>query len=181
MAGSRGQQGKSKSAPRRRATPGERKSRGLLSVAASLPKIAAPALRRRGFAEARLITDWPAIVGEMLARETMPQKLVFPRGSRTDATLHLRVAPGFALELQHLAPQVVDRINAFFGFRAVAGLRYLQGPLPPRESPRRIPRPSVSDAESARLESGLTEIEDEGLRAALRSLGRSVGSACTRR
>ena len=91
--------------------PSQRKARGLLTVGTSLPHLAAPALRKRGFAQAKLITDWPAIVGEELARETVPQKLAFPRGSKTDAVLHLRVASGFALELQHIAPQIIDRIN----------------------------------------------------------------------
>ena len=100
--------------------PARRKERGLLAVGASLPTIAAPALRKRGFAQARLITEWPAIVGDMLARETVPQKLVFPRGSRGDGVLHLRVSSGFALELQHIAPQLIERINGFFGYGAVA-------------------------------------------------------------
>ena len=151
-----------------------RKARGLLAVGVSLPGIAAPALRKRGFAEARLITDWPAIVGDVLAGETLPQKLAFPHGSGTDAVLHLRVASGFALELQHIAPQIIDRINAFFGFRAVADLRYTQGPLPPRRRPRRVPARRLPDAEETLLADSLDSIEDAELKAALQRLGRAV-------
>ena len=129
-----------------------RKARGLLTVGTSLPNLAAPALRKRGFAQAKLITDWPAIVGEVLARETVPQKLVFPRYSKTDAILHLRVASGYALELQHIAPQIIDRINGFFGFRAVADLRYASGPLPPQRKPRRIAPTRLNDMDEAQLQ-----------------------------
>jgi hypothetical protein len=158
-----------KEAPRRTA-------RGLLAVAASLPDVAAPALRKRGFAQARLVTDWPAIVGDMLARETLPQKLVFPRGAKGDGILHLRVASGFALEVQHLAPQIVDRINGFFGYRAVADLRYVQGPIPPLRRARKVAARRLPEPEEARLDRTTGAIEDPGLRSALKRLGRAVST-----
>lgn len=160
--------------PGARHDPSRRKERGLLSVSTSLPHIAAPALRKRGFAQAKLITDWPAIVGEVLARETVPQKLVFPRGSKSDAVLHLRVASGFALELQHIAPQIIDRINGFFGYRAVANLRYAQGPIPPQKRPRRVTPPRLSDIDEAKLQRAIGDIDDSGLQDALLRLGRAV-------
>ena len=155
--------------------PSRRKERGLLAVGASLPTIAAPALRKRGFAQARLITDWPAIAGDLLARETVPQKLVFPRGAKGDGILHLRVSSGFALELQHIAPQLIERINGFFGYRAVADLRYQQGPVPPMCKPRRVGPKRLPETDEARLQRTLDAIEDPGLRDALADLGRAVG------
>lgn len=170
---------------KRRSAPGKkpansdisrRSGHGFLAVGANLPTLAAPALRKRGFAQARLITEWPAIVGELLARETLPQKLSFPRGSKTDAILHLRVASGFAIELQHMAPQIVDRINAFFGYRAVADLRYVQGPIPPVRKPRRVQLPRLPEVDEARLQRDTDGIEDAALRDSLRRLGRAVGA-----
>ena len=154
--------------------PARRKERGLLAVGASLPTVAAPSLRKRGFAQGRLITEWPAIAGDLLARETVPQKLVFPRGSKGDGTLHLRVSSGFALELQHIAPQLIERINGFFGYRAVADLRFQQGPVPPKCKPRRIGPRRLADTDEARLQRTLDTIEDPGLRDALAGLGRAV-------
>ena len=154
--------------------PSQRKARGLLTVGTSLPHLAAPALRKRGFAQAKLITDWPAIVGEELARETVPQKLAFPRSSKTDAVLHLRVASGFALELQHIAPQIIDRINGFFGYRAVADLRYTQGPIPAQSRPRRVTPPRLNDIDEAQLQRSVGDMGDAGLRDALLRLGRAV-------
>ena len=154
--------------------PARRKERGLLAVGASLPKVAAPSLRKRGFAQGRLITEWPAIAGDLLARETVPQKLVFPRGSKGDGTLHLRVSSGFALELQHIAPQLIERINGFFGYRVVADLRFQQGPVPPMRKPRRIGPRRLADTDEARLQRTLDIIEDPGLRDALAGLGRAV-------
>ena len=163
--------------PRRKRLPHDptlRKERGLLAVGASLPTIAAPALRKRGFAQAKLITEWPAIAGGLLARETVPQKLVFPRGIRGDGILHLRVSSGFALELHHIAPQLIERINAFFGYQAVANLRYQQGPIPPLRKPRRIGPKRLANNDEARLQRNLEAIENPELRKALADLGRAV-------
>lgn len=154
--------------------PAQRKARGLLSVGTSLPRIASPALRKRGFAEARLITEWPGIVGEALARNTLPQKLAFARGSRSGGTLHLRVSSGFALELQHIAPQIVERINGFFGFPAVAELRYVQGPIPPQRRPRRIGPRRLPERDETRLQEAISGIEDPDLKESLERLGRAV-------
>jgi len=159
--------------------PSRRKARGLLAVGTSLPKLAAPVLRRRGFAQARLITDWPAIVGDLMARETVPQKLVFPRGNRDGATLHLRVTTGFALELQHIEPQIIQRINGFFGYLAVAELRYMQGPIPPLKKPRKVSSPRLSDVAEARLQRNLEGIDDDDLRQSLAALGRAVSNRLT--
>ena len=154
--------------------PSRRKERGLLAVSASLPTIAAPSLRKRGFAQAKLITDWPDIVGETIANETIPQKLVFQRGNRGDGVLHLRVRSGYALELQHIAPQLIERINNFFGYRAVADLRYQQGPILPRRKSRQVRPKHLTDVDEIRLQSSLRGISDPGLRDALLGLGRAV-------
>ena len=165
---------KTPSPKRSRHQAANRKTKGLVAVGANLPALAATAMRKRGFAQARLITDWPAIVGDMVAHETTPQKLMFSRGGTSGAVLHLRVSSGFALELQHIAPQVIERINGFFGYRAVASLRYLQGPAPPRQQRRRTPLPRLSKAAESQLQRNLESIKDAGLKDALAGLGRAI-------
>lgn len=155
-------------------SPSRSQKRGLFAVGASLPKIAGPALRKRGFIQAKLVTEWSAIVGDMLARETVPQKLLFPRGTRGDGVLHLRVNSGFAIELQHIAPQLIERINGFFGYRAIANLRLQQGPVMPLRKPRRIELKQLSETDEAKLQYKLQRIDDIGLRDALAGLGRAV-------
>lgn len=137
-------------------------------------KLAAPVLGRRGFGEAQFILEWPAVVGQDLARDSLPVKLSFARGDRTDGTLHLRVAPGAALEFQHLEPVIVERINSFFGYRAVARLALRQGPVA-RPGPARPPAPrALTTAENAALGRDLAGVKDPELRAALDGLGRAV-------
>lgn len=150
------------------------RSGGVRPLAALLPKIARTALGHRGFAENGIITDWPAIVGPTLAARSTPVKLAFPPGRRQEATLVVRVGGSLALELQHLEPLVVERLNSYFGYRAVARLKILQGPLPaspgaPEEEP-----PPLDAAEEIELEQELAAVADERVREALARLGRAV-------
>lgn len=91
---------------------------------------------RYGFAYAELIVQWPAVVGEALAGASRPERLRWPRassspdGRKQGATLVVRAAEGRALEIQHLAPRIIERINAFYGYYAVVALKIVQGPLP---------------------------------------------------
>ena len=146
-----------------------RRASGLLSIAVDMPAIASVALRKRGFVQARLATDWPAIVGEEIAEKALPQRLVaLPKGG---AKLHVRVESAFAVELKHIEPQVLERINAFFGYRAVEKLFLEHGAVPPRKKLR----PKILRAEPA-ANPHLERIEDAGLRESLRRLGRAVGA-----
>ena len=144
----------------------------------------APALRAQGFATADVVVAWPEIVGERLAAFTPPLKLEWKRkpagfdpGARPEpATLVVRVESAFALELQHLAPQVVERINAHYGWRCVGKLVLKQGPVR-RALPRRAPDIRLSVAERERVDAALAPIADAPLKAALDRLGQGVVAA----
>lgn len=149
--------------------PRTNKPSGARALAALIPKIVKPLYRARGFAEAGVLNDWPDIVGRVLADNTAPERL------NPDGTLEVRVSGGWALELQHLEPLVLERIAGYFGYRAVTRLVIIQGPLPPRPKTARKRRPKTLGAdEKAALVQDLAELEDPDLRAALERLGREV-------
>jgi hypothetical protein len=145
------------------------------ALAGEVAKIAAPVLGKRGLAPAQLVASWSSIVGSEWAGKATPERLAFPQGERSDGTLRLRVAPGCATELQHRAPLLLERINGFFGYRAVARLVLVQGPPlnPAGPPPSRKPAP-LAPEERAALDRRLLAIKDPGLREALRRLGEAV-------
>lgn len=140
-----------------------------------------PVLARRGFGEADIILHWDDIVGARLAGRSEPVKLQWPpRGPRGSpeasgetATLVVRVEGAFALELQHLAPVVAERINSHLGWRCVGKLALRQGPL---ERQRRPPRKTQEPSPAARAaaQRAVEEIEDPHLRDALARLGAGI-------
>ena len=145
---------------------------GMRSVGASLPAATKGAVARRGFAEARILMDWAGIVGDTLARHTLPERLARSRG-QDGGVLHVRVAGAFALELQHLEPVLVERINSHFGHAAVSRLKLIQGLPAEMTKPRRRPRPLGAAAEM-RLAESVERIGDARLKDALARLGRAI-------
>jgi hypothetical protein len=143
-------------------------------IGAELHSLIGAPMGRRGFAEGGLVAHWPAVVGEEVARATAPLKLAFPRGERRGGTLTLRVASARATEIQHLVPQIIERINGYLGYGAIARLKLEQGRLPrPRRPAMREPGP-LQPAEQAALDAAVERIGDSDLRQALDALGRAV-------
>src|ERR1700690_442713 len=89
--------------------------------------------RRQGFASAELVTRWTEIVGAEIAGHSEPIKIQWTRPADGDVqepgTLVLRVEGPAAIEGQHQANIICERVNGFFGWRAVARLALRQAPL----------------------------------------------------
>jgi hypothetical protein len=131
---------------------------------------------RQGFASTEIVTHWPDIVGEEISAHCEPIKMQWPRTGDVDApdpaTLVLRVEGPVAIEIQHLSGVILERVNRFFGWRAVGRLALRQAPLVRR--PPRAARPGPDPEVTARIAAGLTDIADEGLRQAVARLGAAI-------
>lgn len=155
---------------------GERRS-GLRPIGDAASRIAAPIVARGGGGVlARLKAEWSAVAGAELAAQTWPEKL------GRDGALKLLVAPGFALDLQHRAALVIDRINIFFGRAAVTRLVLVQGSLPlagpvAAGSGSRAPAVPPTGDDASMLDSRLAGVDDPELRAALAELAELVRGA----
>jgi len=150
-----------------------RRGGGLRRLPELLGRVLDPAARRRGLAEARLLTDWRMVVGPQLGARCQPVRLSGARGAPGVLTIH--VGGASALELQHGEPQVVERINEFFGYPAVARLRLIQAPpVRPVKPPAPWPvRPLAADELAVRA--GTVEaVSDRALRSALARLGQTL-------
>lgn len=146
---------------------------GLRPLAKAADAVTRPAFGRRGFALGALLTNWSHIAGAKLADCCQPEKLNFPQGKGDSGTLLIRVDGAAALEIQHMHPILIERINALCGFRAVAELRIVQGPVSARSAPPASPRQLLPD-EKQLLGQNLAEIEDPDLRSALEKLGSGI-------
>jgi hypothetical protein len=85
--------------------------------------ITAATLRRRGFVRPEIVLRWAEIAGAVIAAQARPQKIVFPTGKRNDGILHLATTSAGAAELQYYKAQILERVNACFGYAAVVDLR----------------------------------------------------------
>ena len=134
----------------------------------AIGKIAAKSFKARGLAAAGIVGEWRAIVGEALAACSWPDRL------QRNGTLRVRVAGPVAVELQHLEPQILDRIAAYYGYRAATRIVYVQAaPVAPAPHARR-PAPPLDPVRAARIERAVSETRDSRLKNALGALGRAL-------
>lgn len=144
------------------------------AVAELLPAIGGAAFRRFGFVQSAIVSRWPDIVGERWANVSTPESLRFPPGEKRDGTLNLVVKGAHAPMMQHITPEITDRVNRFFGYAAVARVQIRQGEVTPR-APRRTP-PSLKPV-PLEMGQGLKGIADPELRAVLESLAAGVAAS----
>jgi len=158
-------------------TPSPRK--GAIPIGQLVGEVIAPVTARRGFATADLVAAWPEIAGPLHAPCTMPEKIAWPRHDSEDdppaGVLFLKVDGPRAVLVQHDLPQIIERLNAFFGYRAIGQVRIVQGPVAAPSTPGAVRRQPRLDPEAEHaLAEELADIDDDDLRAALEKLGRGV-------
>ena len=85
-------------------------------------------------------------MGAEIAAHSEPEKIQWPRPFERQTPepgiLVLRVEGPMAIEIQHLSNVILERVNRFFGWRAVGGLRLRQAPLR-REATHAAPPPPI--------------------------------------
>ncbi len=145
------------------------------TLSALTSRIASPIASKRGFANTAIIERWADIVGGDLAQHAVPLEVKFPRQRNDGATLVLQVASGAAATLlQMKAPVLLERVNAFLGYKAIARIDAQQGPLPRRHKAKAKPEPVLSPQDQDRIEQKINNIVSSDLRVALQRLGSAI-------
>ena len=146
-------------------------------VADLVPQIGRAAFRRFGFVQSSVVTRWPEIVGDRHAQACRPESIRFPHGQKGEGTLNLVVRQAHAPLIQHVIPEIIERVNRFFGYRAVARVKIRQGTVQDtraEQAPANAP-PSLRPV-PLELGESLRDIGDPELRTVLESLARSIGA-----
>jgi hypothetical protein len=153
--------------------PEPRRRGGARQLAELLPDIGGAAFRKFGFVQSAVVSRWGEIVGERFARVSAPESIRFPQGKRADGTLTLIVSGAHGTMMQHIAPEIVERVNRFFGYPAVARLQFRQGEV----RARRV-APPVREAVAIPADMGdsLRDIADPELKAVLTALAGAVAA-----
>ena len=156
----------------------KRRAGGFLAAAKCAQRTVGEAAAGRGFAEPQVLTRWAEIVGDHLATLCQPVKISYARDRSVGATLVIHAEGARAPEVEHLAPRVLERVNQFCGYRAVARVKLTQTvPAPGFAEPAAVFAVSAAApgaAEERRAAELAGGIENEGLRAALTRMGAHV-------
>jgi len=160
--------------PKAGAIPERKRGGAARAVADMLPDVGRAAFRRFGFVQSAVVTRWPEIVGDRYAGVSSPESIRFPQGSRQDGVLTLTVEGAHAVMMQHVAPAIVERVNRFFGYPAVAKIAIRQGAASIRRKAI-LARPAAPV--SVEIGESLRAIADPELRACLAGLAGALAAS----
>ena len=161
-------------------SPPERRLRGFEAASGLLQSRIREVGEARGFAVTRLLTGWAEIAGETTAAITRPVKIGYGREGM-GATLTLLVAPAHAPMVQMDLPRLKERVNAAYGYNAIARISLTQTAAtgfaegqaeftPAKKPPPQIADPAIQ-AEAAKV---AAPVADNALRAALEALAQNI-------
>ncbi|MCV2447962.1 DUF721 domain-containing protein [Paracoccus sp. DMF] len=132
----------------------------------------------RGFAVARLLTHWAEVVGPEIAAHSRPVRISHGKGF--GATLTLLVTGARAPLVQMQLEQIRDKVNACYGFNAVARIvltqtaptGFAEGQVEFSPAPRRAAPPDPARVAQAE---GIAEgFDNHALSAAMRQLALNI-------
>ncbi|MDP9126643.1 MAG: DciA family protein [Pseudomonadota bacterium] len=147
------------------------------ALSTSIDQVARRAAGKDWTLYATLLAHWPEIVGPDYARVTTPVKVSFPHqpneARRSGGTLCVRLPKGLAMEFTFKTDLIRQRVNAYFGYDAIARVTLdpvYQMPTARNKAPVADPHAIEQIRASTQL------IEDETLRQALQSFGEAVAT-----
>jgi hypothetical protein len=153
------------------------RGQGVRAIGDLMPEIGRIAFRRFGFVQSSIVSRWGEIVGPRYASVSAPEMIRFPVGQKAGGTLELVVGSGHAPMLQHVIPEIVERVNRFFGYAAVAKVKMRQGLVQKDDAKPRVTAAPVLRAPAAELGDSLREIADPELQAVLQNLAKSLAKS----
>ena len=158
-------------------TPPSTRRGKVRAVGALVDRAIRQAGEARGFSETKLLTRWAEVAGAEVAAICRPVKVAYPR-SGGGAVLTLLTTGPHAPMLQMRLPALRDRVNACYGYAAIARIDVTQtAPVGFEGGRPAIGQPPVADRTpdaGARAREGTADVGDAGLRAALERLGANI-------
>ena len=146
------------------------------AIADLMPDIGRAAFRKFGFVQSSIVTRWAEIAGSQYAAISAPESIRFPVGKKAGGTLQLTVMSGHGPMIQHMLPDLVERVNRFFGYAAVAKVALRQGDISPVQAERRPPPRNLKPV-PVDFGDSLRDIGDPELRAVLESLAQGLANS----
>ena len=153
-------------------------------ISAAVDKVAKQILGKEWGLYSSLLENWREIVGEEYAKVTTPVKVMF-QNSRSgegkhrqeNGVLHISLPRGLAMEFSFLTGQILQRVNSFFGYKAIERIIFEHNlqPLVSYDMSEKhvLQKDSLSPQETAMF-SALDDLGDGDLAESLKNLGKAI-------
>ena len=135
-----------------------------------------------GKIEFLILSNWPQIVGTFFADHSEPDRISRMTEGFSDLDepiyknfLHVRVSPAAAVEFQHYKDTIIEKINSFFGYKAITDLRLQQNFVPNKKSQNvKSLDENLSKEEEEQIKSEIGAINNKELEKSIVKLGASI-------
>ena len=128
-------------------------------------------------------SNWSEIVGSYFKEYTEPNQITKVPDFENELEetqyknyLNVSVAPAAAIEFQHFKDVVIEKINSYFGYKAIADLRIHQNYIP-KEHVQKISNlnvKNISKIDLKNIKSKVEDMENNDLKKSLISLGMNI-------
>ncbi len=129
-----------------------------------------------------ILSKWPEIVGSFFSEYSKPSHITKIPDYENDYgekvyknILSVNVSPAAALEFQHFKTKILEKINSFFGYKAVIDIKILQNFVSENKNvSKKLKEYKLTDIEKEAVNNELNIMKDQGLKNSLKNLGLSI-------
>lgn len=137
-----------------------------------------PLCRKQGFASSDIIRYWGQIVGSHYAECSEPERICWHRGKEEDGfrpgVLIIHCEGAQSLLMQQESEQIIQRVNAYFGYPAIDNIKILQRPVSLRKKQKPEALRPLTSREAQQLDEQIGKFENDRMARALRGLGHAI-------
>ena len=128
-------------------------------------------------------SKWPEIVGSYFKSYSEPINIssVADYENEYGETiyknhLNVSVAPAAAIEFQHFKDKILEKINSYFGYKAIIDLRIQQNYIPSNEENKNIKMSNLklTKDENDIIKNGVKKLKNDDLKNSLVNLGNNI-------
>ena len=135
-----------------------------------------------GKIEFLILSKWPQIVGTFFADHSEPDKISRITNDFNEFDepiyknfLHVKVSPAAAVEFQHYKDTIIEKINSYFGYKAISDLRLQQNFVPKKNIKLKKSKDrTISSEEFDNIRNNIDKIQDKDLEKSIVNLGVSI-------
>lgn len=151
-----------------------------VKISESLKTINQKLLYKFGKLDYTIHSKWPEIVGVFFVQHSQPKKIISIPVSYNEKEepiyekyLHVYVTPAAAVEFQHFQNKIIEKINSFFGYKAIHGIKIHQKLVKINKfsSKKTIPHSNNITQKKLEIKNTTSEINDKKLEESLVNLG----------
>ena len=130
-----------------------------------------------------IISKWSEIVGSFFANHSEPEKISRFFEKENDIgekiynhTLHVNVSSVAAIEFQHYKDKIIEKINIYFGYKAISSLKIKQNFITNKIIPKNQAKKEKIIINEAEIKKETNKIKNKNLENSVVKLGISISN-----